>query len=193
MTVSQNDYLGFFPTDEDVDSLDLPERFAVISPGASQRRLIKTWPSENYAHLIIELWRAFGLTPVLVGDKNNLTPNDEIVQRVKILDGTGQIQPINLAGKSGLRTLCAVLKRARLFVGIDSGVMHLAASVDIPVVGLFGPTDPVYVGPQNKRHRVVRREDMDCIPCYLKGCEHVDCMKHLPVEPVFSACRELLD
>ena len=67
-----------------------------------------------------------------------------------------------------LTGLCSVIKGASLFVGIDSGVMHMASCLDIPVVGLFGPTDPFYVGPQNKKSIVVREESMECVPCYLK-------------------------
>ena len=97
----------------------------------------------------------------------------------------------NLSGKTNLKELCYLLKEASLFVGVDSGVMHLASSFDIPVVGIFGPTDPFYVGPQNRRSRVVR-EKMECSPCYLKGCEERPCMKNLDVQRVLEACEELL-
>ena len=98
---------------------------------------------------------------------------------------------LNLTGGS-LRSLCSVIKDANLFVGIDSGFMHMASSFDIPVVALFGPTDLFYVGPQNKRSIVVREEEMECVPCYLKECEHRDCMKKLKVIKVFDACEKLL-
>jgi ADP-heptose:LPS heptosyltransferase len=69
--------------------------------------------------------------------------------------------------------------------------MHLASSLDVPVVGIFGPTDPFYVGPQNRRSIVVR-EEMECAPCYLKGCEERRCMKNLGVKKVLDACEQLL-
>lgn len=78
-------------------------------------------------------------------------------------------------------------------MGIDSGFMHLAASYDIPVVALFGPTDPFYVGPQNRRSRVVVAEGMECVPCYLKECDHRNCMKNIRRETVLRACEEVLD
>jgi heptosyltransferase-2 len=68
----------------------------------------------------------------------------------------------------------------------------MASSLDIPVVGLFGPTDPFYVGPQNERSIVVRDESMECVPCYLKKCRHWDCMRKLDVDKVFDACKQLL-
>jgi ADP-heptose:LPS heptosyltransferase len=97
----------------------------------------------------------------------------------------------NLAGKTGLRDLCYLLKGASLFVGVDSGMMHLASSLDIPVVGIFGPTDPFYVGPQNRKSMAVR-EEMECSPCYLKGCQERTCMEKLEVRKVWEACEELL-
>jgi ADP-heptose:LPS heptosyltransferase len=97
----------------------------------------------------------------------------------------------DLAGKTDLLELCHLLKQASLFVGVDSGIMHLASSFDIPVVGIFGPTDPFYVGPQNKKSLVVR-EEMECSPCHLKGCEERTCMRRLDVKKVMEACDHLI-
>ncbi len=108
------------------------------------------------------------------------------------MDREKDIDVLDLTGKTDLAILCSVIKEASLFVGIDSGVMHMASSLDIPVVGLFGPTYPFYVGPQNKRSIVVREESMECVPCYLKKCRHWDCMRKLDVDKVFDACKQLL-
>jgi heptosyltransferase-2 len=70
--------------------------------------------------------------------------------------------------------------------------MHLASSFDIPVVGIFGPTDPFFVGPQNAKSVVVR-EEMECVPCCLKGCEERACMTKLDVKKVFNACEQLIN
>ena len=99
---------------------------------------------------------------------------------------------IDLTGNTGLRSLCSIIKDASLFVGIDSGIMHLASSIDIPVVGLFGPTDPHYVRPQNNKSSVVRMAEMECVPCYLQPCKHRNCMRKLGVERVMNACTKLL-
>ena len=69
----------------------------------------------------------------------------------------------------------------------------MASAADIPVVALFGPTDPCYVGPQNL-HSIVVRKDMKCAPCYLnRSCRDVDCMRDLGAEMVMDACRRLLE
>ena len=133
-----------------------------------------------------------GLNPVLVGGEDSRKVSEKIIEIVKEKDKGRKMNHIqNLAGKTNLKELCYLLKEASLFIGVDSGVMHLASSFDIPVVGIFGPTDPFYVGPQNRRSRVVR-EKMECSPCYLKGCEERPCMKNLDVQRVLEACEELL-
>jgi ADP-heptose:LPS heptosyltransferase len=118
--------------------------------------------------------------------------NDKIIEVVIEKDKDKRVHLIqNVAGKISLKDLCYLLKEASLFVGVDSGIMHLASSLDVPVVGIFGPTDPFYVGPQNRRSIVVR-EEMECAPCYLKGCEERRCMKNLGVKKVLDACEQLI-
>ena len=75
----------------------------------------------------------------------------------------------DLTGKTSLVELAALLQRAQLFVGIDSGIMHLAAAMGTPVVGIFGPTDPQHTGPAGERSVVVRRE-LQCSPCMSSWC-----------------------
>ncbi|BBO87789.1 lipopolysaccharide heptosyltransferase I [Desulfosarcina ovata subsp. ovata] len=191
--IFQDNYVGLIPTDADIHELELPQRFVVISPGASGRRQTKTWLEKNFARLMGRLWELHGFTPVLVGSAENGKANARIIQLALKQKSDDTFLPLDLSGKIGLRALCALLTKAALFVGIDSGVMHLASAVNIPVVGLFGPTDPYYVGPQNHQSRVVRRNDLDCAPCYLKKCSHANCMQQLSVEQVMNACDELLD
>ena len=188
--VEKDDYVGLLQANEDVSDLDLPERFSVISPGASKKRLTKAWDPERFADLIIQLYERYGLVSVLVGSKDNESLNRLILEEVNGKAENRSMDVIDLTGKIGLKKLAAVLKKARLFVGIDSGVMHMASSIDIPVIGLFGPTDPKYVGPQNKKSVVVRDETLDCVPCYLKDCDHKNCMMNLSVNSVLRACEK---
>ncbi len=190
--ISKNDYVGLVNVNKNENSLSLPEKFAIISPAASRRRQIKTWDQEKFAELIILLKSSLDLNSVLVGSVDNLAYNKAIIEMVKEKEPQKEFQVHNLTGKTGLGSLCSIIARARLFVGIDSGIMHLASSIDIPVVGLFGPTDPLYVGPQNARSIVVRNKDMDCMPCNLKHCDHRDCLSRLETNQVLEACRRLL-
>lgn len=186
-------YVGLLPVSPDECPVSVPGPYVVISAGASPRRLIKAWDEEKFAGLIVELHARHGLTPVLVGAGDTVESNGKIKASVKADPrGTG-IEVHDLTGTLSLRALTALLMRSSLFVGIDSGVMHLASASDVPVVGLFGPTDPFYVGPQNARSVVVSHP-MDCMPCYLKkSCDDARCMRELSTDKVLEACTKLLD
>jgi len=196
----QKDYVGLItlPTEEDAMRLDgsrisqIQGKYVVVSPGTSARRRVKAWEEEKFGDLILRLSERYGFTPVLVGGGDSIEVNDKIIGIVREKEKGQKINPVpNLAGKIDLKDLCYLLKEASLFVGVDSGIMHLASSFNIPVVGIFGPTDPFYVGPQNRRSAVVR-EEMECSPCNLKGCEDRTCMKRLEVQKVLEACERLL-
>jgi len=174
------------------DGFNFQEGFVIISAGTSAGRTIKAWEERKFADLIIVLKKKYNLNPVLVGSKDNKETNDKIIEIIKERGGANKVDTVlNLSGKIGLKDLCYILKQASLFVGVDSGIMHLASSFDIPVVGIFGPTDPFHVGPQNKDSIVVQKEEMKCVPCYLKGCQGRDCMKKLEVNEVLAACEKL--
>ena len=192
VTVTKADYVGLLNVNKNTPGLSLPKKFVIISSGTSKRRHTKTWQKEKFAELMLLLNEKYGLSAVLVGGMDNQEYNSEIIRNVKKKEREKDIDILDLTGKIGLGSLCSVIKQASLFVGIDSGVMHMASCLDIPVVGLFGPTDPFYVGPQNKNSIVVREESMECAPCYLKDCKHRDCMKKLGVSKVFDACKQLL-
>jgi heptosyltransferase-2 len=96
-----------------------------------------------------------------------------------------------LCGETNLRQLVGVLSRLSLLVTNDSGPMHLAAAVGVPVVAVFGPTDPTETFPVGE-HRLVR-EPVPCAPCMLRECP-IDhrCMTRITVERVVGAAHEML-
>ena len=199
--VAQMDYVGLLTLRERKDaegSMEswwsrIGDHYVVLAPGTSVRRGMKAWEEKKFGELILLLKNTYGFTPVLVGDEKDREGNERIIEEAKQRGRDGKIDFIvNLAGKTNLVALCQLLKRASLFVGVDSGIMHLASSLDIPVVGIFGPTDPSQVGPQNKRSVVVQKREMECVPCDLKGCEERRCLTGLDVKEVFDACRQLL-
>ena len=101
---------------------------------------------------------------------------------------------INLAGKVDPLTAFACLKRARLFIGNDSGAMHLAAAAGVPTIGLFGPSDERLYAPWGARTRVVRgSRSFDQILAVDPGFTHSLChMMDLPVKTVVQAANELI-
>lgn len=97
----------------------------------------------------------------------------------------------NLAGRTGLKTLAWLYRRASLLVCTDTGPMHMAAAMGCPVVALFGPTAPWRTGPYGPRHRVVRT-GIACSPCFRKRCGERTCMLGITVESVFKEAAEAL-
>jgi 3-deoxy-D-manno-octulosonic-acid transferase/heptosyltransferase-1 len=98
---------------------------------------------------------------------------------------------VNLAGRTTLRDLAYLYRKAALLITTDSGPMHIAAAVGTPVIALFGPTSASRTGPYGEGHFVIRR-DLACSPCFLKKCETRHCMKDISVEDVLEAAKKML-
>jgi len=137
---------------------------------------------------LIDRFSAAGDRVVLTAapDPDELALIEEILKRTKS-------KPLNLAGKLSIKELGALTARARLFIGVDSMPMHLAAAMGTPTVALFGPSGEAEWGPWNVAHRVVASAHA-CRPCGLDGCgggKVSDCLTTLTVERVHAAALEL--
>ena len=104
-------------------------------------------------------------------------------------------QPVvNLGGQLTLKQLAALSAQAKLFIGVDSAPMHIAAAMQTPVLALFGPSGDKEWGPWMVKHRVIT-SDHPCRPCGQDGCgggKISECLTTLPVERVFAAAQALL-
>ena len=100
--------------------------------------------------------------------------------------------PINLTGKTAIADLPALLSQCHLFIGNDSGAMHVAAAVGLPVVAVFGPTDPEGTAPVTPRCSIVQQKAY-CSPCFLRRCptDH-RCMTAITTDMVEAAARPWL-
>ena len=102
---------------------------------------------------------------------------------------------VNLAGETTLSELAALVRRATMCVTNDSGPMHLAVALDRPVVSIFGPTDPLWIGPY-RRDGAVLRAELPCSPCYLRQlsrCIHGHaCMHKVPAPAVIERVESVL-
>ncbi len=150
----------------------------------------KRWPADRFARLIDEMVRRFQVKVLLVGG-----PGDEEV----INDVISQIQSpaVNLVGKTTFKQLAAVLQRCQLFIGGDSGPLHIAAAVGTSTVGIFGPSDPRLVAPRGKQHLAIWKH-VPCSPCYrpdtvtggqdFSSCFEgsLECMKEITVNDVLQ-------
>lgn len=150
----------------------------------------KRWPVPYWAVLLDRLVREENAHVVLTGAPNDLPLIEKITGRM-------HERPINLAGKTSLTQLAALLKRADLLISGDSGPMHMAGAVETPLIAIHGPTDPALSGPVS-HHATVLRSDIWCSPCYAAkdtaDCRFftTQCMKDVSPARVFAVAREKL-
>jgi 3-deoxy-D-manno-octulosonic-acid transferase/heptosyltransferase-1 len=142
----------------------------------------KLWEDQKFAELGDRLRAELGVGIVLTGGEAG--PLERIRGRMRT-------EAVNLGGRTTLRELACLYRKAALLVTTDSGPMHLAAAMGTPVVALFGPTDPARTGPYGPGHRVIRGA-LPCVPCLRKRCDAPRCMTEISVEEVFDAVREML-
>ncbi len=152
----------------------------------------KTWPLERFAQVAIQLMQEGG--PLERGRVMVLgSPEDaHVVQSLRHVVPKDRF--IDLVGKVDLLSAHACLKHARLFIGNDSGLMHLAAAAGAPTVGLFGPSDEALYGPWGDKTLVVRGpRDYQQILAVDPGFQQELChMMDLPVDTVVAAAKDLL-
>ena len=155
------------------------ESLVVIQPGA--RYWFKAWPSERFAELADRLTEKFGCQVLVGGSRQEIDLAQLVVKQAKS-------HLISIAGLSPIRTLAALLKRAALFVGNDTGAMHIATAVGTPVVALFGPSNPAEWGPRGGPAEVIYK-GLDCRACFHPTCQRGEqnCMKLITVDEVMSA------
>ena len=163
-----------------------PLRIA-LCPGAEYGSA-KRWPVERYRAAVEQISNKRDCTWVIVGTSKEASLGETLA-----LDFHGNVE--NLCGKTTLTELIAELKQCHLLLTNDTGTMHLADQLGIPVVAIFGSTEPALTGPTNRTsppHRILRHK-VECSPCYLRECP-IDfrCMKELSVEAVTAAVMESL-
>jgi heptosyltransferase-2 len=119
---------------------------------------------------------------------------EEISRIAEAAAGEKDANVYNLAGQLSLRQAIAAISCCQLFVSNDSGLMHIASSLDIPVIALFGPTQPHKTGPVNEKTKIIHYpEACRCAPCLHRECPlHHPCMKAITVDEVSETMLSLL-
>ena len=163
--------------------------YVVLAPGGAanvkEEMESRRWPGGNFAALAGLLLGA-GRRVVLLGSGSDAA----IAARVK----AEQPGVVDLSERTTLAEAAALMKRARLVVCNDSGLMHLAAAVGSRVIAIFGPTHPGEKKPLAEGSFAVwKGEGMDCSPCYHDGifpkCDHLSCLKKITPREVFDLIR----
>ncbi len=181
-------------TVEDENSADqLLEQFGiqrsqsivVLQPGA--RYWFKAWPPERFAELADRLAFEHGCQVLIGGTQQEINLAQQICQKAKS-------SPAIMAGRTTIRQFAAITKRSALFVGSDSGAMHIASAVGTPVVALFGPSNPHEWGPRGGPADVIYM-GLDCRFCFHPTCGRGEgnCMRLITIDQVYASAKRMLD
>lgn len=159
-------------------SLDPKAEIAVLQPGTTWTN--KRWSLGKFAEVGRALAASGGFVPVVAWGPGEESDASHVV---RLMGDRGVLAP-----PTTIRQLAALLERSRLYVGTDSGPMHLASAIGVPTVGLFGPSDPAQFSPYRPPARVVRRE-LACSPCGKPACRYrtMECMESIDVPEVLEA------
>jgi len=165
-------------------------RYAVVSPGGGvtwgRDARYKHWPVAHFAELLRRLRERGCFDGVVILGAGHEKEIGESLERS--LGG-----PVaNLCGKTGIMQAVAVCKGAQVFIGNDGGLVHLAATQDIPIVAFYGPADPLVYGPYPRQKNFLEvSKRLACQPCYKgfrynKACDRIACLNDLTPQDVLG-------
>lgn len=154
-----------------------------VHPGTSAKALFKRWMPDQYAQLADRLVRELNATVLFTWGDAELKWVEGIRKEMK--------EPSLLGPKTeSLTQLGEVYRHCDLYIGGDTGPMHIASLMGIPAVVIYGPTDPVENEPL--RHHIKVRKEVGCNPCHQYSCKELFCLKAISIEEVFKATKEIL-
>ena len=158
-----------------------PEKIAVFCPGAEYGPA-KRWPARHFAALADELSQR-GYAVWLLGSGKDKAVGDEIIKAAKL--ATAQ----NLCGNTSLTQAIDLIAAANFVVCNDSGLMHVAAAVDRPLIAVFGSSSPGFTPPLSDHAQIISLK-LQCSPCFKRECPlgHLDCLNKLDPQQVLTAC-----
>ena len=148
----------------------------------------KEWGLERWPRIIDWLWDEYQMATVIIGAAEEKERARALVKRCR-----GMV--FNLAGKTSLRELPALLRLSFLHIGVDSAAPHIAAAVGTPTITLYGPSDWLDWAPIGEKHKVIFA-DKECVPCHKKGCDDKGwsrCLDELAVEQVARVIGEAIN
>ncbi len=156
---------------------------AILHPGTSMFGKFKRWPPENYAVLADRLIKEMNYSVVFTWSE----PEHNLAKHIFSLM---QYQATIACRTASVKQMIALLQRAHLFIGGDTGPTHLASCMGIPTIAIFGPKDPAIYAPFDENALVVRKE-ISCSPCEKRVCDHITCISSITPDDVFQAVLAL--
>ncbi|MBK9250118.1 MAG: lipopolysaccharide heptosyltransferase II [Ignavibacteria bacterium] len=158
-----------------------------------KNQINKRWAWEKYAELSVQLHEKYDATILLFGGPEELELNENIALKA---DGSALV-----VKTPSIMSSIALMKRCSLFVSNDSGLMHIAAALQLHVVSVFGYTSHIHTRPWTPNYEVVRH-DLECSPCFyfsprpaqcqFSGEDEFKCIRRIEVEEVLKACERLM-
>jgi ADP-heptose:LPS heptosyltransferase len=169
-------------------------RFAVLHIGAGNG--FRDWGEEKHAELLVLLGRRPDLRFALIGGAGDLPRQAAVIERARASSSVAAEGRIaGLAGRLNLIETKAVIARAALFIGPDSGPMHIASSTSTPIVAIFGPTSPDHFAPwRTEDRRIILQTELVCRPCRQHKCVTADfrCLRSISAGDVAAAAAGFL-
>ena len=158
----------------------------VVALHAGANWLLKRWPARRFAELADALSERHGAKVLFIGGEGDRPLIGQISGRMRA-------RPLVSAGRTTFRQMGALLKRVQLLISNDSGPLHMGIAAGVPVVALFGPTNPALTGPVNGAKAVTLFGSIGCpVPCYRLDCPANLCMEQITVEQVLTAASRFL-
>jgi len=168
-----------------------------INPGAAYGSA-KRWLPERFAELIIKIFTEINGRVIIFGGESETEIANEIITeinrlKIKLKIETSPSSLLIMSGKTDLRELASLISECDAFITNDSGPMHMASALFVPVIAIFGSTSPVRTGPFGQIHKIIST-DIPCSPCMKRVCpeEHLRCMTDITAQEVFTAVTEVL-
>lgn len=165
-----------------------------VQVGTARTQDWKQWDVKKLAQTCDRILEDRGTRIILLGSAEHKNTLDELL-------GLMRHSPVVALGKTSLKQSAALIRKCRAALCNDSGMMHLSAAVGVPVVAVFGPTDPRRTAPVGDGHILVRKE-VPCSPCYAlpdlsasaaKSCAHRNCLAFIAPEDVVAAVHKIRD
>ncbi|MBM4309817.1 MAG: glycosyltransferase family 9 protein [Deltaproteobacteria bacterium] len=157
-----------------------------VHPGTSPITPYKRWDPYRYAVVADTVIEAHAAQVIFTWAGAEL-------DMVKSIVGQMKYRAIVAPRTQNLCQLAEIFRLSDLYLGSDTGPMHLAAFAGTPVIGLFGPTDPVVNEPYSRTPHIILHDEVDCAPCRKRACPRRDCMKGIREESVIRAIQIMLD
>lgn len=162
------------------------ENDVLVGINCSTFRPSRNWRTDSYARLADMLISELNVTVAFLGLETDKDIFMEIKKRM-------EKEPLDFIGTFSVRQMAAFLKQCSLLISPDSGPVHVANALGLPMVVLFGPGEYDRYRPYANREKVREiKKSVDCAPCFKKNCDNQICMDQISSQEVFEAARQLL-